>query len=221
MIAVNNRMQAQNNPRAIFYGQPMTLDDYLAAPVVQAPFSMLDMDMPIDAASAIIVTTLDRARDLDRPAVVVKDLTTGMTPDCDHVFHPMGGGPGAKYILDTLYERNGLSAADLDYASLYDGFTFICMDWIEATFGKRGDGPGLLEDAFDRETGLLKFLGRIPMNTHGGNLSEGRLQGMGQVMEAVAQLRGEAEVRQVDGARLALVTNAGNPINSGMILEAA
>jgi acetyl-CoA acetyltransferase len=220
MICVNGRSNAQQNPRAIYHGQPMTLDDYMASPMVQTPFCLLDMDMPVDAASALVITTAERARDLKQPGVLVKDFICSLMEDCDHVFHPCGGHGGARYVIDALWERNGVGPQDLDYVSLYDGFSAICMDWIEATFGKRGDGPGILEDAFDPQTGQLKFLGRIPLNTHGGNLSEGRLQGMGQVLEAIAQLRGQAGERQVVGAKRALVTNAANPIGSGMILEA-
>jgi acetyl-CoA acetyltransferase len=221
MIVVNGRANAQRNPRAIYYGQPLTIDQYLASPFVHDPFCLFDMDMPIDAASAVIITTAERARDLRHRPVIVEDFTCGVMADCDLTFQPWGIYPGARYIMDTLWRRTGLCPNDVDLASLYDGYSPLCMDWIEAAFCDRGEGAGLLEDAFNTETGELKLLGRIPVNTHGGNLSEGRLQGMGQVLEAVTQLRGEAAGRQISNARCALVTNAGGPISSGMILQSS
>ncbi len=221
MVAVNNRTHAQNNPRAVFHGQPMTMADYLAAPLITDPFSMLDMDTPIDGAMALVITTMDRARDLAKTPVRVDAHSNGATGKTDMVFQPFDFFDAAKVVTDNLWRQSGYTAADIDVANIYDGFTILTLDWLEAAFGKRGESPGMLEDAWDPISQTLKLFGRIPMSTHGGNLSEGRVQGMGHVLESVAQLRGEAGPRQVAGARRALVLNGANPVNAGLILSSA
>lgn len=218
MVAVNNRTRAQKNPRAVFYGQPMSMDDYLAAPVITDPFTMLDMDTPIDGAMALVVTTMDRAKDLAKQPVRVVGHTNGTTGKTDMVFQPFDFFDAAKVVADNLWRQSGFTADDIDVANVYDGFTVLTLDWLEAAFCKRGESPGLLEDAWDPASQTLKLFGRIPLSTHGGNLSEGRVQGMGHVLESVLQLRGEAEERQVPGARRALVLNGANPVNAGLML---
>jgi hypothetical protein len=183
--------------------------------------TMLDMDTPIDGAMAVVITSRERARDLARKPVIVEAWSNGTTGTTDTVFQPFDMFDAAKVLCGNLWERSGLAATDIDLANIYDGFTILTIDWLEAAFGKRGDGPGLLADAWNPVTQQLKFFGRIPMSTHGGNLSEGRVQGMGHVLEAVLQLRGEAGVRQLVQARHALVLNGANPTNAGLILGAA
>ena len=221
MVAVNNRTNAQQNPRAVFHGQPITMDDYLAAPMITDPFSLLDMDTPIDGAMALVITTAERAKDLAKPPVRVAAYSNGSTGKTDMVFQPFDFYDAAKVVADNLWRQSGLTQDDIDIANVYDGFTILTLDWLEAAFAKRGEAAGLLEDAWDPASQTLKLFGRIPMSTHGGNLSEGRVQGMGHVLEAVLQLRGEAGERQVPNARNVLVLNGANPVNAGLILSAA
>lgn len=220
MVAVNNRTNAQKNPRAVFHGQPMTMDDYLAAPVITDPFTMLDMDTPIDGAMAVVITTMERAADLAKPPVRVVAHSNGTTGKTDMIFQPFDFFDAAKVVTDNLWRQSGLGVEDIDIANIYDGFTILTLDWLEAAFCGRGESPGLLEDAWDPAAQTLKLFGRIPLSTHGGNLSEGRVQGMGHILESVVQLRGEAGARQVPGARHALVLNGANPVNAGVILAA-
>jgi hypothetical protein len=117
-----------------------------------------------------------------------------------------------------MWELSGCSPADLDLVNVYDGFSILAVTGLEAIFDAAGDGARLLDDAWDPKAGVLRFLGRIPMSPHGGNLSEGRVQGIGHMVEAVVQLRGQAGERQVAGARRALVLNGTNPVLGAMIL---
>jgi acetyl-CoA acetyltransferase len=166
------------------------------------------------------VTTAERARDLKQPPVDLLDIVCGVTGNIDPNFQPFVAYDGARHIMTSLWDRTGLRPTDIDVANLYDGFSSICMEWLEAAFCDQGEGAQLVEDSFDAATGELKIFGRIPMNPHGGNLSEGRIQGMGQVFEAVRQLRGHAGERQIPNVKHALITNGGNPINLGAILAA-
>lgn len=220
MLAVNGRVHAQRNEDAIFYGSPITLSDYLNSPRTIDPFTLFDMDMPIDAATAVIVTTLERARDLPHKPIVVDASTFGATHKTDQIFQPFDGYFGAKVVMDALWQRSGYKPEELDVVNLYDGFSIIAMDWLEAGFCTRGEGAGLLSDSWNAHTGQIRLPGGAVVNPHGGNLSEGRTQGMGQVLEAVLQLQGRAGMRQVPDARLALATNAANPIDVGLILRA-
>lgn len=220
MVAVNNRTNAQNNPRAVFYGQPLTMEDYLASPTITDPFTMLDMDTPIDGAMALVITTAERAKDLAKRPVEVLAYSNGATGRTDMIFQPFDFFDAAKVVADNLWRQSGCTPGDIDLANIYDGFTILTLDWLEAAFTKRGESPGVLDDAWDEATQTLKLFGRIPLSTHGGNLSEGRVQGLGHVLEAVLQLRGEAGPRQVENARRALVLNGANPVNAGLILGA-
>ena len=219
MIAVNGRTHAQMNEDAIFHGSPITLSDYMNAPSVIDPFTLFDMDMPVDAATAVIVTTLERARDLTHKPVVVDASAFGATRKTDQIFQPFDGYFGAKTVMDALWQRSGYKPEELDVANLYDGFSIIAMDWLEAGFCTRGEGANLLSDSWNPHTRQISLPGGSVVNPHGGNLSEGRTQGMGQILEAVLQLQGRAGIRQVPDAKLALATNAANPINVGLILR--
>jgi len=218
MIAVNNRTNAQQNEGAVFYGEPLTMDEYMASRPVYAPFTMLDMDPPIDGGMAVIVTTAERAADLPHKPVYIDSWSNGITTLNDMAFQQFDSYRATKLLADTLFQRADCTPKDIDIANLYDGFTILTMDWIESTFVKRGEGAGFLEDSWDKNSQTVKFYGRVPLSPHGGNLSEGRVQGMGHVLEGVRQLRGEAGIRQAKDARRALVLNGTNPVNAGMIL---
>ncbi len=121
----------------------------------------------------------------------------------------------AKYAAADMWTRAGdLGVDDVDVAFLYDGFTFIAVSWIEALgFCALGEGGPFVEG------GTLRPGGRLPLNPHGGNLSEGRTHGMGQVAEAVRQLQGRSGDRQVEGARVGIVTGGGGPLAGAMLLH--
>lgn len=219
MLAVNSRSWAARNPSALFHNRPITLDDYLKSPLIGDPFCLLDMDAPCDVATAVVLASEERARDCGRPLVLMDSWACGVTGQTDQTFQPFDYHAANRVVLDRIWSRSGATIRDVQLANFYDGFTSIAMDWLEAAFGERGDGPAILEAAWDKEAGILNFPGGVLSSTHGGNLGEARTQGMGQVMEAIRQLRGEAKDRQIADIRAALATNAANPISCAILLR--
>lgn len=219
-IVVNNRNWALLNDSAVFHDAPLSLDDYMAATQIAPPLSAVDMDMPIDGAMAVVITSAERAADLPNRSVLVEASANGVAGQSDFFFQSFDSYKSYKVLLDRMWDRSGLVIDDMDFVNIYDGFSNLALEWIEAAFDVRGEAGGFLEDSWDPVQGKLFFNGRIPMSTHGGNLGEGRVQGFGHVLEAVRQLRGAAGARQLDHPKLALVTNGNNPVNAGLILRA-
>ncbi len=211
-IAVTARAGAARNPEAL-YREPITLDDYFAARMITTPFGLYDCDVPCDGAVAVIVSAAETAADRPKPAVHVEAVGTqileGLSWDQDTLTHlPQALGPSAH-----LWTRTDLTPDDVDVALLYDGFTFNALSWLEGLgFCKPGEGTDFIGDG-----STIALGGSLPLNPHGGQLSAGRLHGYGFLREAVLQLRGEADGRQVEGARVAAVT-AGGGVPSGALL---
>ena len=213
-IALNGRANAARNPAAI-YRDPMTMDDYLSARPITSPFGLYDCDVPCDASIAVIVSDASVAGDLPKPAVRVEAVGTQITEriswDQDTVTHePQVFGPSAH-----LWTRTDMRPADVDLALVYDGFTFNAISWLEA-LGFCGIGEA--KDWLDGGRRIARD-GELPVNPHGGQLSEGRTHGFGFIYEAVAQLRHEAGERQVAGARTAVVTSGGGTPAGVMLLR--
>ena len=213
-IALNGRANAARNPAAI-YRDPMTLDDYLSARPITTPFGLYDCDVPCDASIAVIVSDASVAGDLPRPAVRIDAVGTQITEriswDQDTLTHePQVLGQSAH-----LWTRTDLRQHDVDLALLYDGFTFNAISWLEA-LGFCGIGEA--KDWLDGGT-RIALDGDLPVNPHGGQLSEGRTHGFGFIYEAMAQLRGDAGERQVADARTAVVTSGGGTPSGVMLLR--
>ncbi|MET7770967.1 thiolase family protein [Nocardia sp. NPDC005366] len=217
-IAINGRTNAANNPQAALQ-TPLTMDEYLSARLVREPLSILDMDYPVDAADALVITTAERAADMEAPAVLVHTANSGMTAhpdedqleDLDHT--------GQQVVLDRLWRTSDLKLEDIDVFFPYDGFSTLALRWIETVgFCGPGEAGDFLASHWDHDRNRVLINGRIPINTHGGSLSGGGTQGSGHVREAVLQLQGRAGARQVQGARSALVTPGGFFFNAGGII---
>ena len=220
-IAINSRTNAAANDNAV-YRAPLSMDDYLEGRMVRDPLCVYDMDIPIDGADAFVVTTAERARDLPHPAVLVHAATLGQTAygteeqlsDFEHT--------GQVVVCKALWAKSELTLADIDVFYPYDGFTNITLSWFENVgYCARGEGGDFVTAHWqDREQRIL-IDGRVPVNTHGGSLSEGGTQGAGHLFEACLQLRGTAGARQVADAAAVLVTPGGYFFNSqGLILRA-
>ncbi len=211
-VALAGRAHAALNPDAV-YRDPLTLDDYLAARMVSWPFGLYDCDAPCDGSTAVIVSTVDVARDLPRPAVRIEAVGTAMRsrPSWDQwedLTTMASRDAGAQ-----LWARTDLEPSDVDTAQLYDGFSFLTLAWLEALgFCGRGESGPFVEG------GRLHLGGRLPTNTWGGQLSGGRLHGFGFLAEAIRQLRGECGARQVPDCEVAVVANGGGPIAGCMLL---
>jgi acetyl-CoA C-acetyltransferase len=205
-IAVDQRTNACANPAAVFHGQPITVDDVLASKLVADPLHLFEIVMPCAGGAAIVVTTAERARaSQHRPVHVVgcgehlSHKSPAFAPDL--VRTPIG--PAA----DRAFSMAGIARRDVDVVQLYDCYTITVLLTIEDA-GFCGKGAGM---AFVREHDLT-WRGDFPTNTGGGQLGFGQTflaAGFCQVIEAVRQIRGTAEGRQVKGCDIAFVSGTG------------
>ena len=202
-IALAARAHAQLNPDAQMYGRPMTLDDYMNSRLVADPYHLLDCCLETDGASAVIVSAApgDGARRAIR--VLGAAEAVGASP-IDISNRDPFLSIGLDHAAADVWAETGLGPADMDAAMIYDCFTFEVLHQLEsAGFAHHGHGRDLVAD------GQIRLGGRLPVNTHGGMLSEGHQAGLNHLIEAVRQLRGECGQRQVEGARHIAVTGWG------------
>jgi acetyl-CoA acetyltransferase len=200
-IAMLSRHNAMDNERAMMR-TPMTMDDYLASRWIVDPFRKFDCCLETDGAVAVAVASAERARDLPhRPALIRGAAWGGGVNIVNNGNEDLSQSP-ARMIAPRLYEAAGLGPSDIDFAELYDCFTYTVLSQLEGYgFAEGGGVPDMMADgAFDRASGSL------PINTHGGLLSEGYLHGLNHIYEAVEQIRGDAGGRQVKRHDVALVT---------------
>jgi acetyl-CoA acetyltransferase len=200
-IAILCRSNAIDNQRAMMR-QPMTMDDYLASRWIADPFRMFDCCIESDGGVAVVVVSAERARDLPHRPVHIQGAAWGGGINLANNGHADLAQSPAKMIADRLFGAAGLGPSEIDFAEFYDCFTYSVLSQIEGYgFCEAGGVPALLQDgAFDRATGSL------PINTHGGLLSEAYIHGMNHVFEAVQQIRGDGGRRQVSKHDVALVT---------------
>lgn len=202
-VALSARRHAALNPAAQMR-TPMTMADYLTARPIADPFGLLDCAVMSDGAGALVLTTVERARDLRTTPVRVLGFGSQAThknvnqmPD----LHELGLRPAGEAAL----RRAGIAIADADVCCIHDAFTISTILGVEA-LGLCGEGEG---GAYAAD-GRLDLGGPCPVNPHGGLLSHAHIGGMNHVCEAVRQLRHEAEpARQVPDARLAVVSGNG------------
>lgn len=214
MIALNGRANAARNPAAI-YRDPMTMDDYMSARPITSPFGLYDCDVPCDGSIAVVVSDASVAGDLPHPAIRVEAVGTQIL---ERVSWDQGTLTHEPQVLGQsahLWTRTDLRQSDVDLALLYDGFTFNAVSWLEA-LGFCGFGEA--QDWLDGGR-RIALDGDLPVNPHGGQLSEGRTHGYGFVYEAMKQLRGEADARQVEGATTAVVTSGGGTPSGVLLLQ--
>lgn len=213
-IALNARRNAALNPKAV-YREPLTLDDYLGARPISTPFCLYDCDVPVDGATAVVLSHVDAARDLRRHPLRVEAAGSALhgRPSWDQFddLTTMALRDAAKM----MWSRTDLRPRDVDVAECYDGFSFIAMAWLEALgfCGKGESGPFI--DGGTR----IALDGEIPLNTQGGQLSAGRLHGYGFLHEACVQLWGEGGERQVRGnAEVAVAAAGGGPLGGCLLI---
>ena len=186
---------------------------------ISDPLCLYDYTMESDGAVAVVTTSAARARDLRHPPVYIMASAMGGDGRWGRGIYWMGmpddiyASAGGEAVARMLYERAGIGPGDVDVALLYDHFTpMVLMQLEDYGFCAKGEGG-----PFVAEGNLRWPTGSIPVNTHGGNLSEAYIIGMTHVKEAVEQLRGTA-VNQVDGAEVALVTGGPSSIPMSAVL---
>jgi acetyl-CoA acetyltransferase len=215
-VAVADRKHAANNPAAHFYEQPITLEDHQASRWIVEPLHLLDCCQETDGGQAMLVTTVERARDLRQPAAVVEAAGQGMADD-QHMMRSffrdsLVGLPEMGTCARQIWETSGLGPQDVKTAVLYDHFTpFVLAQLEEFGFCGPGEAKDFIAD------GGIELGGRLPVNTHGGQLGEAYLHGMNGIAEGVRQVRGTS-VNQVDGAEHVLVTGGTGVPTSALML---
>jgi acetyl-CoA acetyltransferase len=213
-VAINARSNAMHNPAAAMR-DPLTMDDYLHARMIRWPLCLLDMDVPVDGADAFIITTTERARDLPHPPVLVNAATLGQIDKSDEGQTPSLRRHGQQVVVEALRAKSDFWIDDCDVYFPYDGFTIITLNWFEnAGYCGPGEAGAFIREHWDDASNRILIDGRVPVNPHGGALSEGATQGSGHLREAVHQLQGRAGERQVAGAERAIVTAGGFFFNS-------
>lgn len=215
-VAIAARGHAARTPGAM-RRDPLTLERYLASPMVAEPFRSLDCSLISDGGTAFVMTSLERARDLPRPPVVVAGIGLASVPETQAGFFTQHAGypvtPAIRSAPGALRQA-GLTAADVDVVEFYDCFTITTLLQLEECgFCGRGEASRFVEG------GRIGPGGELPVNTHGGLLSHSYLVGAEHVVEAVRQLRGERGEGQVPNARVALVTGLGVPDHATLVLR--
>lgn len=215
-VVIAQRDNARDNERAL-RRTPLTLDAYLSEPFVADPFRRSDCTIEVDGACALVVTSLERARDLRLPPIVVRGggwvSAEGGLDTGDLLYYDDTSRNFASRLAPKLWTSAGLGPADVDIAELYDCFTGALIENFEGLGLCERGGAG----AFHRE-GRTRIDGTLPTNTNGGLLSEGYLHGMNTVAEAVWQLQGRSGPIQVPGAEVGVVTSGGLSSGSGLVL---
>lgn len=203
-IAVTTRQHAILNPNATMR-RPMTIEDHQASRMISDPFRLLDCSLESDGAAAVVISAPDIAKDLRKKPVMVMGVAEGH-PDSPSAItqRPDITTLGLAKAAPKAFAMAGVTHGDIDVAEVYDCFTYIVMCQLEDMgFCKKGEGGGFVEN------GALGINGRLPVNTHGGLLSEAHMAGMNHIVELTRQLRGEAAV-QVPDAEIGLVTGYGD-----------
>jgi acetyl-CoA acetyltransferase len=207
-VAVAMRRHASLNANATMR-KPITVQDVLASRWVVKPFHLLDCCLVSDGAGAVVVTAADRGKDFPKPPVYIWGFGEGHTdgPLQSSTLTTLGG----RHASEIAYRMAGVRPQDIDFAQLYDCFTAIVIVTLEDYgFCAKGEGGSWVEN------GRIEIGGELPVNTHGGLLSQGHVEGMLHIAEAVKQLRGgsvESE-RQIKDAKLGIVSGHGASLSA-------
>jgi acetyl-CoA acetyltransferase len=215
-MAVTIRRHANLNPQALMYARTLTLEDHQASRMIVDPFRLFDCSLETDGAGAIVVTSADRAKDLRQPPVLITGVGSAYGYPGTSVTQAEEPSElrGIGHAGRRAFAMAGMGPQDIDVVAVHEGFSFFVIACLEALgFCSVGEGGPLVasED--------IALGGRLPLNTHGGALSEAHVSGANHVIEIVRQLRRSVEQpRQVEGCQIGLVANEGNFDNGAVVI---
>ena len=204
-VAVSEREHALRNPRATFYGKPLTIEDHQESRLIVDPFHLYDCCLETDGGGALVLVSAERARDLKQPPALVRAAAqAGYAKGREYV------DTSAAALGPRLWAQAGVAPSEVDVAQIYDHFApFVIFALEDYGFVDRGEGSPFVESGGIRWDG-----GPLPVNTSGGHLSEAYLQGMNQLLEGVRQVRGTSTA-QVEDCHLSFVDTG---IGTGALL---
>jgi acetyl-CoA acetyltransferase len=217
-VTVADRRHAAVNPAAWFYQRPVTLAEHQASRWIAEPLRLLDCCQESDGAVAVVVTSAERARDLRQPPAVIRAAAQGSAPGqyvMTSYYRDELGLPEMGVVARQLWRQAGVGPAEVRTAVLYDHFTpYVLLQLEELGFCPRGEARQFIAG------GAIEVGGRLPLNTHGGQLGEAYIHGMNGIAEGVRQVRGTS-VNQVPGDGPVLVTAGTGVPTSALLLGSA
>lgn len=208
-VAVSEREHALRNPRATFYGKPLTIEDHQSSRLIVDPFHLYDCCLETDGGGALVLVSAERARDLKQPPALIR-----VAAQAGYAKGRAFVDTAAASLAPRFWAQADVTPSEVDVAQIYDHFApFVVFALEDYGFVERGEGGPFVEAGGIRWDG-----GVLPVNTSGGHLSEAYLQGMNQLIEGVRQIRGQSTA-QVEKCHLSFVDTG---IGTGaLLLEAA
>ena len=215
-ICLAQREHAVKNPRAFFHEKPLTLDDHQNSRLIVDPLRLYDCCQETDGGAACVVVSPERARDLPHPPAVIRGVAQAAGADQESMtsfYRPsIAELPEMDLVAKQCWGISGLGPEDIDAAVIYDAFSSIVL-WQLESFGfcKKGEAKDFIRD------GALRLGGRLPSNTHGGQLSEAYIHGMNGVNEGVRLIRGTSTSQPEKNEHVLVTAGVGVP-TSAMVL---
>ena len=216
-VAIATRNHAVNNPAAFFHQQPLTLDEYMSARWIAEPLRLYDCCQETDGGCAVVLTTAERARDCAHPAALVRGVAQAFAAGQEQMtsFYrdDIGSLPEMDLVAKQIWDISGLGPDDVDAAVLYDAFSANVLLQLES-FGFCGRGEA---KDFVKDGALSAARGRLPVNTHGGQLSEAYIHGVNGIAEGTRLIRGTSTNQPEKNDHVLVTAGVGVP-TSAMVL---
>ncbi|WP_116201385.1 lipid-transfer protein [Amycolatopsis circi] len=218
-VSVLSRKHAAVNPRAWFHGRPITLEDHQSSKMIADPLRLLDCCQESDGGQALVIVSAERARDLPHPPAVIAGAAQGVGPQqismSSYYREDIDEMPEVQLVAEQLWAQAGVGPEGIDAAILYDAFTpMVLLQLEEYGFCGRGEAKDFIA------SGALELDGRLPVNTHGGQLGEGYIHGVNGIAEGVRLIRGSSVNQPAKALEHVLVTG-GSPVpHSALVLAA-
>ncbi|MGH0038545.1 MAG: lipid-transfer protein [Myxococcota bacterium] len=215
-VAITTRNHAVNNPAAFFYQRPLSLDDYMTARWIAEPMRLYDCCQETDGGCAAVITSAERARDAKQTPALVRGVSQAFAGDQEQMTSFYRDDitclPEMDLVAKQLWATSGLGPGDIDAAVIYDAFTSIVLFQLESFgFCERGEAKDFVKD------GNLGLSGRLPTNTHGGQLSEAYIHGVNGIVEGTRMIRGTSTNQPEKNDHVLVTAGVGVP-TSAMVL---